>query len=468
MNEISEYTIVSKMPIKVVVDANSTSATICWAYNVKLLNGCSSCIIGGNECQTVYLSSGANETCSERTYNGSIEWNGKNIGYKITQTPNIISEPFEEYEITSLSGFNESYHYSASTIDCGHVEKKNIIYFYNTSAYTDNCDSDPIISSDSGETAILFDCTQDDKQGVVNALGQDIKYTFECGPCKGQKCVPSTSITVTNIVLNPSSIKRCKTARGDVNTVTAQIEYVETIKNENCTVQTGETYLATYEIDVSDIFVDENCCTNGYYVVTKTIGNNNIEIPIPLDADDGTCCPKCNECQEEETICVILNSIEYNGNTYSGKSSEGYIDVNETVPLSGGTFTLNYTMEISRKCSSGSSSISSTTFVIGDESNVCTTSSYTMSSSDGSIETSCNTVTRKSFEVKIEPETENVDFLGEVEFSPSYISISNDGDNSCEGGSVKFTAEKKEYGVTTPYCNVIRFTYKAIRCKNKN
>lgn len=262
MIDISGYTVNTSMPIKVVVDADSTSATISWEYvcNYKE-NGCDYCSINGSESMNIALT--PLNKCNEDTISSSFTWNNIEIEYEIEQRPNPTYEPRVEYKITKISGVNisdNSVSFNNYSGDCGEGKDIEVDYEYSAITYENNCG----LSSatwNSGTTTLSFDCTDNisddditDVTSLVNILGNDIEYTYKCSKCEGSACTQSTRI---------SNIKVLSYSANGIN-------YTDT--GLPCSGQSGITAVVEYRV----VETDDHCHKYSYYE-TSAITSINVE-----------------------------------------------------------------------------------------------------------------------------------------------------------------------------------------------
>lgn len=193
MNKSITYKLINNNEdgIKVVVDADSVSATISWTYEATIKEDrCRSYKVKGNASWHIGLS--ANTTCDSVTTSGTILWedhyadNGEElkIPFVITQKPYITDKP-TEYIINTIDGYkvkdgNVVFDY---TFNCGEKVLKDLDVNYSAITYQNNCDE--IGKTSSGTTTIpfVFDCTNGNS-GIINILGQDITYEYnKCNEC---------------------------------------------------------------------------------------------------------------------------------------------------------------------------------------------------------------------------------------------------------------------------------------------
>lgn len=122
--------------INVVVDANSTSATICWPYVIILGQECASCVYPDTNCQAIPIA--PNTSCvSGNTISGNTMWNGLEVFYIISQRKAICPCDDEEKVYNVL--IEDKKWVSPREIYCHH-ESKEITLHYEYYHITEQCD----------------------------------------------------------------------------------------------------------------------------------------------------------------------------------------------------------------------------------------------------------------------------------------------------------------------------------------
>jgi hypothetical protein len=396
MIDISGYTVNTSMPIKVVVDADSTSATISWEYvcNYKE-NGCDYCSINGSESMNIALT--PLNKCNEDTISSSFTWNNIEIEYEIEQRPNPTYEPRVEYKITKISGVNisnNSVSFNNYSGDCGEGKDIEVDYEYSAITYENNCG----LSSatwNSGTTTLSFDCTDNisddditDVTSLVNILGNDIEYTYKCSKCEGSACTPSTRISNIKVLsYSANGINYTDTGlpcSGQTG-ITAVVEYRVVKTDKHCH---KESYYETSAI--SGINVEKcseyDCCRAHMAKISTKIYGVLVDLELLMAADTtGDCFTGCGQtCESGITATVASWSVIVNGNKYGDGGLP--IDKFPVIPLSSDTilefsYTIDYDI-ISTNCKISSGSVTSG-FKVTIASADCKYHTYTVITNDG-------------------------------------------------------------------------------------
>lgn len=310
MIDISGYTVNTSMPIKVVVDADSTSATISWEYvcNYKE-NGCDYCSINGSESMNIALT--PLNKCNEDTISSSFTWNNIEIEYEIKRKPNPTYEPRVEYEIIELSGItvNNNSVTFGNTFGCGVGEDVDVVYEYSAITYENDCGLSSV-TKNSGITTLSFDCTDnisdDDITNVtslVNILGNDIEYTYKCSKCEGSACTSSTRI---------SNIKVLSYSANGIN-------YTDT--GLPCSGQSGITAIVEYRV----VETDDHCHKYSYYE-TDSFDNLIVEGCKKEGEEEAYDCCRAHMVKTTEPIDIhgvstnleLLMAADTTGDCFSG------------------------------------------------------------------------------------------------------------------------------------------------------
>ena len=395
MIDISGYTVNTSMPIKVVVDADSTSATISWEYvcNYKE-NGCDYCSINGSESMNIALT--PLNKCNEDTISSSFTWNNIEIEYEIKRKPNPTYEPRVEYEIIELSGItvNNNSVTFGNTFGCGVGEDVDVVYEYSAITYENDCGLSSV-TKNSGITTLSFDCTDnisdDDITNVtslVNILGNDIEYTYKCSKCEGSACTPSTRISNIKVLsYSANGINYTDTGLpcSGENGITAVVEYRVVKTDEHCH---KESYYETSAI--SGINVERcseyDCCRAHMVKIPTNIYDVDVDLELLMAADTtGDCFTGCGQtCESGITATVASWSVIVNGNKYGDGGLP--IDNFPVIPLSSDTeFVFSYTIDydiISTNCKISSGSVTSG-FKVTIASADCKYHTYTVITNDG-------------------------------------------------------------------------------------
>ena len=396
MIDISGYTVNTSMPIKVVVDADSTSATISWEYvcNYKE-NGCDYCSINGSESMNIALT--PLNKCNEDTISSSFTWNNIEIEYEIEQRPNPTYEPRVEYKITKISGVNisdNSVSFNNYSGDCGEGKDIEVDYEYSAITYENNCG----LSSatwNSGTTTLSFDCTDNisddditDVTSLVNILGNDIEYTYKCSKCEGSACTRSTRISNIKVLsYSANGINYTDTGLpcSGQSGITAIVEYRVVKTDEHCHKESYYETSAITSINVERCSEYDCCRAHMVKIPTEIYGvSANLELLMAADTT-GDCFTGCGQtCESGITATVASWSVIVNGNKYGDGGDP--IDNLPVIPLSSDTilefsYTIDYDI-ISTNCKISSSSVTSG-FKVTIASADCKYHTYTVITNDG-------------------------------------------------------------------------------------
>ena len=169
-------------PIKVVVDADKTSATICWAYTVTLEEDiCSSCTYRDTSCQTIQII--PNTDCeSPKEIRGSLIWNNLEVFYKITQNEAVC--PCEEEAVITNELIQENTWVSPKEVHCTY-ESKKIKLHYEYYQITTLCGEEVKREIIKKDIPINVECEcvgeTSDKSGTYHSEENfDINYQYKC------------------------------------------------------------------------------------------------------------------------------------------------------------------------------------------------------------------------------------------------------------------------------------------------
>ena len=151
--------------INVVVDAKSTSATICWPYTVTLEEYiCSSCAYRDTSCQIIQII--PNTDCeSPKEIRGSLIWNNLEVFYKITQNKAVC--PCEEEAVITNELIQENTWVSPREIYCHH-ESKKITLHYEYYHITEQCDGTIKKEIIKRDVPVSAECECDESTGTRN------------------------------------------------------------------------------------------------------------------------------------------------------------------------------------------------------------------------------------------------------------------------------------------------------------
>ena len=392
MIDISGYTVNTLMPIKVVVDADSTSATISWEYvcNYKE-NGCDYCSINGSESMNIALT--PLNKCNEDTISSSFTWNNIEIEYEIKRKPNPTYKSRVEYKIIELSGItvNNNSVTFGNTFGCGVGEDVDVVYEYSAITYENDCGLSSV-TKNSGITTLSFDCTDNMGGGntskVTSILGNDIEYTYECLKCEGSACTPSTSITnvkVLSFSANNVDYTDIGLPCSGESGITAVVEYRVVKTDEHCHKESYYETSAITSIDVEGCN-EYDCCRAHMAKISTDIYGVPVDLELLIAADTtGDCFTGCGQtCETGITATVASWSVTVNGNKYGDGGLP--IDKFPVIPLSSDTelvfsYTIDYDI-ISTNCKISSSSVTSG-FNVTIASADCKYHTYTVITNDG-------------------------------------------------------------------------------------
>ena len=349
------YNILTNMPIKIVVGAYDTSATICWEYSTTICeDGCNSATTISTSCENIPLT--PNTSCDDTvTKSGTITWNDKPIAYTIEQLPRDCDECGDIVTIYELT----DYWLVPSVIHCDTNPNYNgKLYFEYYEIQEDDCQ---IISKEKklGETAFTYDvCGKIDepihkeKNANIHIPNDDesIIYTvvceYDCAACT--ECTPNSSSIIIGTITYDKSYVLC--SGGDVNYT---INYKIISYDKNCNKSTLNK-IKTGKFTVPQC--DGNCCKDHYAItsttITETVGEQTltetVSLSILMKKDyNNSCGEVCNQSTEIETkYCVDENSnstvyypTRYNGDeVWVTKRNDGFYflnDNNEWVKVEG-------------------------------------------------------------------------------------------------------------------------------------
>lgn len=358
MNDIS-YSVITPMPIVVVVDADSTSAIISWEYECKYKeNDCDYCGIYGSESMEISLE--PLDKCSGNTISSSFTWNGIGIEYQIIRIPNPTYEPRVEYQITKLSGCtvnNGFVSFKSYSGDCGEGKDVEVEYEYKILTYENDCTDIPTETSSSGTTILSFDCTYSETgsssiSSTTNILGNDIIYEYGCYKCDGISCKPSTNISRLT-VLSYSADNKDYTDIGlpcsGKSEITAEIKYYVVKVDKDCN---KEAYYATKTLSGLSVapckIGDSRECCSAHLVLTENpvnIEGKEMYLQLLMAADEyGDCDNGCaRTCESAITTTLKSWTLTYKNRVYSSDN----ISTLPVIPLGEkSTFKFNYEVDI--------------------------------------------------------------------------------------------------------------------------
>lgn len=321
------YKILDNLPIKVVVGAYDTSATICWKYSATICeDGCNSSTTISTACENKPIE--PNISCESTVIrNGTITWNDKAIAYTIEQLPRDCEKCGEiaiRYELTD-------YWLVPSVIYCdSDPNSKGKLYFEYYEIQEDDCQ---IKSKEKklGETAFTYDvCGKIDepihkeKNANIHIPNDDesIIYTvvceYDCAACT--ECTPNSSSIIIGTITYDKSYVLC--SGGDVNYT---INYKIISYDKNCNKSTLNK-IKTGKFTVPQC--DGNCCKDHYAItsttITETVGEQTltetVSLSILMKKDyNNSCDEDCGQSTDTETkYCVGNNSTVYYPTIYNG------------------------------------------------------------------------------------------------------------------------------------------------------
>lgn len=170
--------------INVVVDADSTSATICWPYTITLEEDiCSSCTYRDTSCQIVAITPNTNcENPKEIVSEGSLVWNNFTIFYRITQKKPIC--PCKEEAVITNELIQENTWVSPKEVHCIY-ESKKIKLHYEYYQITTLCGEEVKREIIKKDIPINVECEcvgeTSDKSGTYHSKENfDINYQYKC------------------------------------------------------------------------------------------------------------------------------------------------------------------------------------------------------------------------------------------------------------------------------------------------
>lgn len=362
-----KYEILSELPIEVVVDAEATSATICWEYKATICydnNECKTDEFPSKECQSVEIE--PNNKCEENIIEGQFKWQRKTIKYKITQKGNPqnceCKKPFEgdKYELLDYWLEKDVFECEIPEGEDSPLEFSNydtkLFYKYNKLSVNDKCE---IVKTEvTTSTTVTIRCVNHGQVSRVkkylalempDGTHQTIDYGYVCDACKG-KCKKESQVKIGGITYdiisydkegnNKKNVKHsdyvtcsgttCTTVNGVtkcINEVNYTVEYIKYDRDEDCKVtETNGIYNGTWKVPHCN---GDDCCSSHYVTTSITIDDESsdlngksINLSVLMKGDsERQCNPNC-ECQKtilETQYCVDLNSIK----VYYPKTNEG-------------------------------------------------------------------------------------------------------------------------------------------------
>lgn len=337
-----KYEILSKLPIEVVVDADATSATICWDYKATICydnNECKTDEVPSTQCQNVEIE--PNDTCEEKVIEGELKWQRKKIQipYRIVQKANPpehckCEPPFEGDKYELLDYWFEP----SNVVEC-EGDSLNLHYKYNKlTVNTATCEIET--EELEGEKVIHTICDLENNHIKRPTLytsielpdgAHQIKVGYICNSCN-EECQVGTKIKVGGIsydvlsyTLNGDKKENVKhttyiTCQGYkkenskvINEVYYTVEYALVTTDEECfkTEKTG-VYEGIWKPSACD---GDDCCSTHYVTASTEVtidgSSYNVDLSILMKGDSERICNKNCECQPtimETTYCVDENS----------------------------------------------------------------------------------------------------------------------------------------------------------------
>lgn len=291
-------------PVKVVVDADKTSATICWAYkDILEQNSCSSCEIIRNKCEVIKLI--PLDCGNTNVLTGSIFWEGIEIFYEITQRE--VECPCNEEGETTYDLINSWV--SPYDIDCKSEDRKTTLYyeFYVT---TKACNK--VISSEKKRKTIEIptDCDCDSEGGVVGGLittdeGFDILYSYNCIVHKEDPCdedYEEVAVSSINYFNGDKPITNVLCSGG---TIDYSITYQVITYDDKCEKKTNE-YIYNGKWTIPSCQGGECCKTHNVTTAITYYKDYQVTLTMQMLRDvDGSC--GNNHCEEK---CVAETCYE--------------------------------------------------------------------------------------------------------------------------------------------------------------
>ena len=365
------------------VDADATSATICWQWKGYCDDECNPSIITGTSCETIPLT--PNDTCSAVTSSSSITWNNESINYTITQNPktegcdecsaNTTYQLIDSWLDKSVfSNCEDGCGCDAITIDgqrglmasSNGGDKATLYYRYYEITKGENC---PITRTEKiGSIEIDTECKRSyivsKKSGTTNISGMTVPYTYYCNKC--DECEPNNAKIYIGNVTYDKEFLTCSGNSYDYN-----ISYRIVYYDENCKKTiTDKVKRDTITFDKCS---GSTCCEDHYVISTVEVKDkyeiNGVEKELSTNVDlkmlvkgdyDGSCYSGCNSaCTYEVTYCteasgtVLYPYTDEYGNPQWVKEGEGGY---KPVPYQGGDVKVEFKYSaytIYDDCSSG-------------------------------------------------------------------------------------------------------------------
>ena len=321
----------SQNPIKVVVDADSTSATICWKYKATIScdTQCGTDEIIGTRCEEVELI--PNDTCDEKTIASSITWQNQSILYEIKQKGNpqycVCEKPFDEPQYELIDYWVNPY-----VVECNNNEwpnKTKLYYKYNK--YTvDETTCEVIRNEISGSSDIDVSCDDVEeltRKTITSAVtfdgifSEEITYGYACKLCEDE-CSQIPKIKIGSITYDKEYIL-C--SGGSVG---YSVIYTKVVADEDCNkTETMGMVSGNCSFAACDSQDQTKPCCRDHYVttqVTKQIEGQDVtfNLSILMKADfDGSCDADCNCSQSvtttyktaEQATRVLVYYVDNNG-----------------------------------------------------------------------------------------------------------------------------------------------------------
>ena len=272
------YKILDNLPIKVVVGAYDTSATICWKYSATICeDGCNSSTTISTACENKPIE--PNISCESTVIrNGIITWNDKAIAYTIEQLPRDCEKCGEiaiRYKLTD-------YWLVPSVIYCdSDPNSKGQLYFEYYEIQEDDCQ---IISKEKklGESAFTYDVCDNVDETVHKEKNMEIKipepnedpnisYTvvceYDCAACTS--CTPNSAAIVIGNITYDKDYVLCSGTTAE-NPLNCTINYSVVQYDSDCKKHITNK-VKNVKWVVANCKDNHTCCEDHYVITSETI-----------------------------------------------------------------------------------------------------------------------------------------------------------------------------------------------------
>ena len=272
------YKILDNLPIKVVVGAYDTSATICWKYSATICeDGCNSATTISTACENKPIE--PNISCESTVIrNGTITWNDKTIAYTIEQLPRDCEKCGEiaiRYELTD-------YWLVPSVIYCdSDPNSKGKLYFEYYEIQEDDCQ---IISKKKklGESAFTYDVCDNVDETVHKEKNMEIKIPepnedpnisyavvceYDCAVCTS--CTPNSAAIVIGNITYDKDYVLCSGTTAE-NPLNCTINYSVVQYDSDCKKHVTNK-IKKVEWVVANCKGNHTCCEDHFVITSETI-----------------------------------------------------------------------------------------------------------------------------------------------------------------------------------------------------